>query len=80
MTTTPRLTLDYLDESQSGKETLFNSDMDRLALLVQSGVIDKDLATPPGSPTAGDCYIIAASPTGAWSGKATQIGMYTASG
>lgn len=30
-------------------------------------VKDRDLATPPGSPANGDTYIIAASPTGAWS-------------
>ncbi len=34
---------------------------------------DKDLATPPASPIAGDIYIIAASPTGTWAGHATHI-------
>lgn len=33
-------------------------------------VKDRDLATPPGSPANGDTYIIAASPTGAWSARA----------
>lgn len=31
---------------------------------------DRDLATPPGSPANGDTYATAASPTGAWAGKA----------
>ena len=42
-------------------------------------VKDRDLATPPGSPTAGDTYIIAASPTGAWASKATQLTLWTGS-
>ena len=39
----------------------------------QDSVFDRDLATPPGSPTTGDRYLIAASPTGAWAGQATKI-------
>jgi hypothetical protein len=41
-------------------------------------VKDRDLATPPGSPANGDTYIIAASPTGAWSAQAVgTIAMYS---
>ncbi len=38
----------------------------------QQGVLTivSRLATPPGSPAAGDCYIVLSSPTGAWSGFA----------
>jgi hypothetical protein len=39
----------------------------------QASVKDKDLTTPPASPTVGDRYIIPASATGAWSGKTNQI-------
>ena len=46
----------------------------------QNSVKDKDLATPPGSPSAGDRYIIAANPTDAWADKATQIAQYPSSG
>lgn len=39
---------------------------------------DRDLATPPGSPANGDSYIIAASATGAWAGKAAgTLTMYS---
>lgn len=44
--------------------------------LLQCGVIDRDLATPPGSPTNGDTYIVGASPTGAWTSKANQIAVW----
>ncbi|MAB96919.1 MAG: hypothetical protein CMK71_02470 [Pseudomonadaceae bacterium] len=37
--------------------------------LVQGAVVDKDLAAPPGSPADESLYIVAASATGAWSGK-----------
>lgn len=43
-------------------------------------VKDKDLATPPGSPAVGDAYIVASSPTGAWTGHAKHIASYTARG
>lgn len=36
-------------------------------------VLDKDLADPPGSPTEGDRYIVAADATGDWVGKEDNI-------
>lgn len=39
----------------------------------QDSVFDRDLATPPGSPSTGDRYIVASSPTGAWSGHTNHI-------
>lgn len=45
--------------------------------LLTHRVIDHTLATPPGSPANGDRYIVAGSPTGAWSGKANQIAVWT---
>lgn len=37
---------------------------------------DRDLTTPPGSPAAGDTYIVAASPTGAWAGHAGDVAVW----
>ena len=34
---------------------------------------DRDMTAPPGTPTIGDTYIIAASPTGAWAGHAAEV-------
>ncbi|MBA7713404.1 hypothetical protein ES703_122406 [subsurface metagenome] len=39
----------------------------------QQSVIDKDLATPPGSPSAGDRYIVATGGTDAWVGHDDDI-------
>lgn len=44
-----------------------------------NSVISAAVATPPGSPTTGDRYIVAASPTGAWSGHATHIARWNGS-
>lgn len=35
--------------------------------------------TPPGAPSNGDVYLIGASPTGDWTGKAQQVAIYIAS-
>lgn len=42
-------------------------------------VIDNTIATPPGSPTTGDRYIVAASPTGAWTGHEKDIATWNGS-
>lgn len=40
-------------------------------------VKDRNLAAPPGSPAAGDTYIVAASPTGAWAGQAGKVTVWS---
>lgn len=61
--------------ASNGSTILVSADGDRYVLLSAPTfrITDRDLATPPGSPTIGAQYIVAASPTGAWSGTATQI-------
>lgn len=54
----------------------FNANMDKLDLLTQTAVKDKDLATPPGSPANGDAYIVGASPTGSWTGHAKDVAIW----
>lgn len=74
----PRLGATELVEAQASPETTVNA-MNRHTEQGASYFIvkDKDLATPPGSPVDGDAYIVAASPTGAWSGWATRIAYYS---
>jgi len=67
MTTTADLGLPELAQAQAFPEITFNETIVLLQTLAASGVIDKDLTAPPGSPTEGDAYLInTASPTGAW--------------
>lgn len=62
--------------AQSQKYVTFNEAMQYLDVLTQARAIDKDLSTPPGSPSDGDVYIIASGGTGAWSTKDWNITAY----
>ena len=76
MATTSHLEITLLEQSQAQKEITINEAFARIDAVLNSGVIDRDLATPPGSPASGDVYIVAGSPTGAWSGQAGKIAYY----
>jgi hypothetical protein len=76
MATTSHLGLTLVEQAQAQKEVTVNQAFTRLDALLNTGAIDKDLATPPGSPATGDVYIVAGSPTGAWSGHATHIAYF----
>lgn len=76
MATTNNLSLTLVDQSQAQKEVTVNAALSRIDAVLNTGATDKDLATPPGSPTEGVVYIVAASATGAWSGKGGQVAYY----
>jgi hypothetical protein len=57
----------------------FNPNFAKLEALVHLTVIAV-AATPPATPASGDCYIVAASPTGAWIGHADDIAVYYTTG
>lgn len=78
--TTTKLKLPELTASQSQKHVTHNEALFFLDTLVQLAVIDKDLSTPPGSPTLGATYIVGAAPTGSWTGKTNQVATYDGSG
>jgi hypothetical protein len=75
--TTPRLGAPELVSGQAVPETTVNEQIRYLESGAGHFIFkDRDLATPPGSPADGDCYLVATSPTGAWSGKAGKIAFY----
>lgn len=76
MTTTNHLELTYLETAQAQKEVTVNAALARIDAILNTGVIDKDLSTPPGSPSAGDVYIVGASPTGDWAGQADAVACF----
>lgn len=73
--TTPNIQLTELGNS-AGNYLLANETFAILDALLGKVVKDKDLNGPPGSPANGDVYIVGASPTGLWSGKAKQIAFW----
>lgn len=44
--------------------------------ILQTGVLDRDITTPPGSPSEGDAYIVDGPATGAWAGHENEITFY----
>jgi hypothetical protein len=74
--TSPNLGVKLADTNATNQVTRVNESMRIIDALCQAVVKDKDLATPPGSPAEGDAYIVAASPTGAWAGKAKYVAVY----
>jgi hypothetical protein len=80
MSATYRLALPHILPGQAQKELFHNEALQALDLIVAAAVEEPPLAAPPASPTVGSCYIIAASPSGAWAGHAGCIAGMTAAG
>jgi len=76
MDATSNLDLPFIMAAQAQKHVTHNEALRALDAIVQLAVLDKDLATPPASPAEGARYIVAASPTGAWSGQAGKIAAF----
>lgn len=76
MSTTPNLAMPYLVTSQAQKEITHNDALNDMDFMAQTSVISNALSAPPASPSAGDTYIVATSPTGAWAGYAGYIAAY----
>ncbi|NJM51595.1 MAG: DUF2793 domain-containing protein [Sphingomonadales bacterium] len=73
MTTTPKLGLPYLTTGQAQKEVTHNEALNLIDVASQPIVQNMTTAAPPGSPTNGQAWIVAASPTGAWAGQVNKI-------
>jgi hypothetical protein len=65
---------------QAQKELYHNEAVQTLETLVSAAVEEGPRVSPPASPAIGACYIVAASPTGAWAGKPLNLAAYTAGG
>lgn len=76
MGSTPIKTLRTLEQGQSSPELVVNELVYHIDLALNMVIADKDLATPPSTPSAGATYFIASSPTGAWASQAGKIATY----
>lgn len=73
---TTNLKLPYILSSQAQKHVTHNAALRSLDAIVQIGIDDRDLTSPPASPVLGRRYIVAAGATGAWSGRELDIAAY----
>jgi len=78
--TTPRLALPLLQPGQAQKEMFHNLALAQLDLVVQGAVAGASVDAPPASPAAGACWLVGASPSGAWAGHAGEIAGWTSAG
>jgi GH24 family phage-related lysozyme (muramidase) len=76
MATTNNLGITLVEQAQAQKEVTVNQALTRIDSILNAGVISRGVSTPPGSPASGDLYIVAASPTGAWSGQTNKLAYY----
>lgn len=75
-----RFALPLLSAGQAQKELYHNEAIAALDLLGHASVISSGLSSPPSTPTLGQCWIVGASPTGAWSGHAHALAGWTGGG
>lgn len=76
MQETENLGLPYIIAAQAQKHVTHNEALRALDAVVHLAVTDRDLATPPPSPTAGERYLVAASATDEWAGEDGNIAAY----
>lgn len=76
---TDRHALPLLQAGQAQKELTHNEALvliDMLAMAAAIGIVD----APPGTPAAGDCWIVGPAPVGAWTGHAGALAGWTEAG
>lgn len=75
-----RLKLPLLATAQAQKEVTHNEALTLADIAIQAVVQAVAPGFVPTSPVAGQCWIVGASPTGAWSGQASAIAAWTSGG
>ena len=78
--TSARLALPLIAPGQAQKELTHNEALALLDLATQPAVGAVGAITPPTAPTIGECWLLGASPSGAWAGHGGAIAGWTAGG
>ena len=76
MENTTNLKLPLLIPNQSQKEITHNEALIIIDNILQNGIIDKDLTTPPENPNTNDMYIVGEGAIGKWEGKDNYLVFY----
>lgn len=77
---TARFGLPFILPGQAQKEVFHNEALARIDALLHPTVEGGTLASPPAAPGPGQCWIVAAGPTGAWEGMDGRIAAWTEGG
>ena len=77
---TLNLALPYILASQSDKHVSFNAAMDVLDVASQLTVASRIRSSPPTSPNLGESWIVAAAPSGEWTGHSGEVATLLATG
>lgn len=80
LTQTDRIGLPLLAAGQAQKELAHNEALLLLDMVSQPVAESADLAIPPESPSAGQCWIVASPATGAWESRETTLAGWTENG
>ena len=75
-----RFALPFILPGQAQKEAFHNEALSLIDAALHAAVEEGPLATPPVSPEAGQCWLIAGGATGAWAGKADALACWTGGG
>jgi hypothetical protein len=77
---TARLALPFILPGQAQKELFHNEALTLIDGLLHAAVEGSPLAAPPPAPAAGQCWVVAAAASGAWSGRDHFLASYTEGG
>lgn len=81
MSDTPKLDLPLLDEAQENPDVPINEGRYIVDALLQGGVLDRELTSPPGGEIEGDAYLLADSGlSGAFAGHASDLAVFQGGG
>lgn len=75
-----RFALPLLQPGQAQKEVFHNEALTAVDLLLEAAVEGPPSAAPPATPEIGQCWIVAAGASGAWTGHEDRIAGWTAGG
>ncbi|HET9336598.1 MAG TPA: DUF2793 domain-containing protein [Sphingomicrobium sp.] len=80
MDQTARFDLPFLAPGQAQKEWWHNEALQRIDLLLCPVVEGPPMTTPPASPPAGSCFLVASGATGGWAGHDGALASLTDAG
>lgn len=78
--TSARFALPFILPGQAQKEAYHNEALALIDAALHAAIEEGPLATPPGSPEPGQCWIVEDGATGAWAGKAHALACWTGGG